>query len=115
MLVAFVRLSRLAGGGMQLIEQTGLGVRSVELTLERPGSAVRFVLFPMLHLGSPAFYRTVRCGLQNCDVVVVEGIGGRSVSMLALAYRIGGRLRRGGLIDQGQGLDLAGLGRIDHP
>ena len=34
------------------------------LTLAKPGSAVRFVLLPMLHLGSPAFYRAVRRRLQ---------------------------------------------------
>jgi hypothetical protein len=43
----------------KLIEQTGFGVRSAALTLDKPGSAVRFVLFPMLHLGTPAF--TGRC------------------------------------------------------
>jgi hypothetical protein len=49
----------LAGDCVQLIEQTGFGVRSAALTLDKPGSAVRFVLFPMLHLGTPAF--TGRC------------------------------------------------------
>ncbi|HZC41785.1 MAG TPA: hypothetical protein VE343_14000 [Streptosporangiaceae bacterium] len=101
---------------MQLIEQTGFGVRSAALTLARPGSSVRFVLFPMLHLGSPAFYRSVRRRLEECDDVVVEGVGGRSASVITLAYRIGGGLRRGGLVDQGRGLDLTGLpGRVIRP
>lgn len=86
------------------------------LTLSRPGSPVRFVLFPMLHLGSPGFYRAVRRQLERCDVVVVEGVGGRKASVITLAYRIGGRVRRDGLVDQGRGLDLTGLeGRIIRP
>lgn len=101
---------------MQLIEQTGFGVRSALLILEKPGSTVRFVLCPMLHLGSPTFYRTVHRRLQDCDIVVVEGAGGRSASVMTLAYRIGGRLRRGGLVDQSRGLDLADLnGQVVRP
>ena len=101
---------------MQLIEQTGFGVRSALLTLAKRGSATRFVLIPMLHLGSPAFYRAVRRRLEECDVVVVEGVAGRTTSVMTLAYRIGGRLRRGGLVDQGRGLDLTGLtGQIIRP
>lgn len=101
---------------MQLIEQTGFGVRSAALTLAKPGSGVRFVLFPMLHLGSPAFYRSVRRRLEECDDVVVEGVGGRAAAALTRAYRIGGRLGRGGLVDQGRGLDLTGLeDRIIRP
>jgi hypothetical protein len=70
----------------------------------------------MLHLGSPEFYRAVRRQLERCDVVVVEGVGGRTASVITLAYRIGGRVRRDGLVDQGEGLDLTGLeGRIVRP
>jgi len=101
---------------MQLIEETGFGVRISMLTLAKPGSTVRFVLQPILHLGSPAFYQAVRRRLQECDVVVVKGLAGRTSSVMTLSYRIGGRLRRGGLVDQGRGLDLTGLkGQIIHP
>lgn len=90
---------------MHLIEQTGFGVRSAMLTLERRGSATRFVLFPMLHLGTPAFYRAVHRSLKDCDVVVVEGVRGRTTAAVTMAYRIAGRIRRDGLVEQGRGLD----------
>jgi hypothetical protein len=58
----------------------------------------------------------VRRRLGECDVVVVEGVGGKTTSVVTLAYRLGGWVRRGGLVDQGRGLDLVGLdGRIVRP
>jgi hypothetical protein len=94
---------------MQIIEHTPFGVRSAVLRFERRGSAVRFVVVPMLHLGSPAFFNTVRQQLTSCDTVVAEGVPGVRARLLTLAYRIGGRLRRGGLVDQGTALDLSSL------
>src|SRR5262245_56591605 len=62
------------GSSMQLIESTGYGVRSAVLTLERRGPSSRFVLFPMLHLGSPEYFHEVHERLRACDVLVVEGV-----------------------------------------
>ena len=41
---------------MQLIEVTDFGVLSAVIWLRRTGTPLRFVLFPMLHLGTAAFY-----------------------------------------------------------
>jgi hypothetical protein len=94
---------------VQLIEDTGFGVRSAILTLEKRDSSVRFVLVPMLHLGSPAFFKTVHDILSRCDTVVAEGVPGLRARIITLAYRVGGRFRRDGLVDQGRALDLASL------
>ena len=80
------------------------------ITLRRRESPLVFVLFPMLHLGTDAFYQEVDERLRHCEVVVAEGVGGRSViiAALTLAYRLPGRRRRLGLVKQH--IDLAGLG-----
>ncbi len=95
---------------MQLIEVSVTGVRSAVITLRRSETPLLFVLFPMLHLGTEAFYQEVAERLSRCDMVVAEGIGGRSfvLAALTLAYRLPGRRRRLGLVKQH--VDLAGLG-----
>ncbi len=95
---------------MQLIEVSVTGVRSAVVTLRCRETPLVFVLFPMLHLGTKAFYQEVADRLSRCDVVVAEGVGGRSVviAALTLAYGLPGRRRRLGLVKQH--MDLAGLG-----
>jgi hypothetical protein len=95
---------------VQLTEVSMTGVRSAVITLSRPDSARRFVLFPMLHLGSDAFYRDVTASLRQCQVIVAEGIQRRSAvaRALTLAYRLPGRSRRLGLVVQR--IDYANLG-----
>jgi hypothetical protein len=63
----------------------------------------------MLHLGTPSFYGAVVQGLDQCDVILMEGVGGRRTKLITLAYRIAGRLRREGLVDQRQGMNLDGI------
>lgn len=84
---------------MQVIEVTGYAVRSAVITMRRRDSPLRFVLFPMMHVASPTFYRQVATRLAACDLIVVEGIRGKSrqVSTLTLAYRFAPRRARNGL------------------
>jgi len=86
------------------------GVRSAVITLSRANSPLRFVLFPMLHLGSETFYQDVTDCLRQCQVVVAEGIQGRSAvtRAMTLAYRLPGHRRRLGLVVQR--IDYASLG-----
>ncbi|GAA4596462.1 hypothetical protein GCM10023194_68740 [Planotetraspora phitsanulokensis] len=74
---------------MQFIEVTELcGVRSAVITFRRAGSALRFVVYPMVHLGEPGFYAEVEQRLHSHDLLVVEGVAhspaGRALSA---AYR----------------------------
>ncbi|NUR41789.1 MAG: hypothetical protein HOV73_17055 [Streptomyces sp.] len=87
---------------MQIIEVTGYAVRSAVITMRRKGTPLEFVIFPMLHVASPTFYSQVRTRLSDCDLIVLEGIRGRSagVSALTLAYRFAPRRRRNGLQEQ---------------
>lgn len=87
---------------MQCVEVSVTGVRSAVITLRRPGTPMCFVLFPMIHLGTPAFYQAVARRLAECDLIVAEGVSGNSVltQALALAYRLPARNRRLGLVTQ---------------
>jgi hypothetical protein len=44
---------------VQLSEVSATGVRSAAITLRRAETPLRFVLYPMLHLGSAAFDQDV--------------------------------------------------------
>ncbi|WP_329175102.1 hypothetical protein [Streptomyces sp. NBC_01477] len=87
---------------MQIVEVTGLAVRSAVFTMRRKGTPLEFVVFPMTHVASPTFYRQVRRRLRDCDLIVMEGVKGRSagLSTLTLAYRFAPRRRRNGLVAQ---------------
>jgi hypothetical protein len=87
---------------MQIIEVTGYAVRSAVITMRRRGTPLEFVIFPMLHVATPTFYSQVRIRLRECDLIVLEGIRGKSVgvSALTLAYRFTPRRRRNGLQEQ---------------
>lgn len=87
---------------MQLIETSVVGVRSAVITMQRQGTQLRIQLFPMLHLGTAAFYRDVTERLSRCQVAVGEGVGGQSVltSALTTVYRSPARSKRLGLVVQ---------------
>ncbi|MEV6517645.1 hypothetical protein AB0M37_17890 [Micromonospora chalcea] len=85
---------------MQIIEHSVVGTRSAVLRLRRPGSQLQFLVFPMLHVASPRFYAAVTKRLRECDLLVVEGVSGRSLvgSALTLTYRAMPANRRSGLV-----------------
>jgi hypothetical protein len=60
----------------QLIEHTDFGVRSAFLTYAKRGGTTRFVLTPMLHVGSLAIYKNVQLTLNDCDIVLAGGVRG---------------------------------------
>ncbi|MFI5708612.1 hypothetical protein [Kribbella sp. NPDC051620] len=59
---------------MQIIEHSIVGVRCAAIRLRRRGTALEFVVFPMLHVAMPSFYQEVTERLRRCDLLVVEGI-----------------------------------------
>lgn len=92
---------------MQLIEVSMTGVRSAVITLRSPGRPQRIVLFPMLHLGAPAFYAEVTARLGRCAVVLAEGIRAEGISegsliakALVFSYQLLGTRRKLGLVQQ---------------
>ncbi|MFK0250554.1 hypothetical protein ACIQUM_38160 [Amycolatopsis azurea] len=86
---------------MEIIVSNELGVRAVVLTLRAKGSALSFRLFPMVHIGTQAYFDTVRRQADACDVIVAEGVGdAKSVSRLTASYRLAARNKRLGLVVQ---------------
>jgi hypothetical protein len=75
---------------VQIVEANDYSVRVAELRLTRRASPMRFVLYPMLHVGSPAFYRDVTDRLRAVDLIVAEGISGptRAGDQLTASYRM---------------------------
>ena len=63
---------------MQLVEASSFAVRSAVIQLRRPGTPLGFVLFPMIHLATPAFYAEVMTRLAGCQLIVAEGGRGSS-------------------------------------
>jgi hypothetical protein len=96
---------------MQIIEASVIGVRSAVIIFRRPDTPMQIVLFPMLHLGTKGFYKAVTARLRECQLVVAEGIRGRSgtTSLLTMSYRLLGRSRRLGLVVQNLHLDTLGI------
>lgn len=80
------------------------------MTLEKRGCDVRFVLFPMIHLGAPGFYAEVGRRLRLCDLILSEGVAGSRTSLVTLSYRLAGIVRRFGLVEQRRALQLRSLG-----
>ena len=94
---------------MQLIEVSSFAMRSAVVRLRRSGTPLEFVLFPMIHQATPAFYAEIMARLGHCQLIVAEGVGKTAVvQALTLVYRLSGRAGRWGLVPQR--LALADLG-----
>ena len=58
---------------MQYVESSVIGLRSAVFTLARLATPLRFVVFPMVHVAEPDFYRQVAERAGECDLIVAEG------------------------------------------
>lgn len=95
---------------MQIVEVTDLAVRAVVFTLGTRGSALSFVVFPMIHVGSPEYYREIRRRVARCDVIVEEGVGRSDArDLLTLGQQAIRLNRRIGLVSQDLTLDALGI------
>lgn len=98
------------GGVMQIVEVTDLAVRVVIVKLGRRGSALSFVVFPMIHVGSPQYYQEIRRRVARCDVIVEEGVGRSDAGDLLTLPQQAIRLnRRIGLVNQDLKLKALGI------
>jgi hypothetical protein len=85
---------------VQFIESSVIGVRSAYLRLSAGPERPDVCLFPMIHIGSPAYYAEVKRRLDDCDVVLFEGVRSLRVWLLTRAYSIATYRKRLGLVLQ---------------
>lgn len=95
---------------MQYIENSLFGVRAAICVLARNSGGPRFVLLPMIHIGSPRYYEEVQSRLRDCDTIIFEGVRSLRGSILTLSYTIVARRKRLGLVTQSAALPLKALG-----
>jgi hypothetical protein len=82
---------------MQFIESTNFGVRSARLSFTSRTTSTRITLFPMVHVGEPAFYEATYRDAFAHDVVLVEGVNSPVVRRVTRSYRwqVGSRAMAG--------------------
>jgi hypothetical protein len=96
---------------VQFVESSVIGVRAACIRLSAGAGAPDVCLFPMIHIGSPAYYAEVRRRLSACDVVLFEGVRSFRVWMITRAYSIMTRNKRLGLVRQRDALAVSTLGQ----
>jgi hypothetical protein len=89
---------------MQFIEKNSFNVRTAVYRLKKDGSALEFLIFPMIHVGSREFYEEVSRRLASCDLILAEGVKSRRGRLLTLSYRIVKHIRRMDLVTQQDGM-----------
>jgi len=104
-----------AGGSLQYLENSALALRAAHYALARDGQDQQFLLFPMIHIGTPEYYSQVRLRLEACDAILFEGVKSWRVWVLTLSYSLVARRKRLGLVTQRDALSLKGLrARLVH-
>jgi hypothetical protein len=89
---------------MQFIEKNSFNVRSAVYCLKKDGSALEFLIFPMIHVGSAEFYDEISRRLASCDLILAEGVKSRRANLITLSYRIVKHVRRMELVTQQDGM-----------
>jgi hypothetical protein len=72
---------------MQIVEVSVFGLRAARHTLISPDATTNVTLFPMIHVGTEAFYRQVYDDAGSHDVMLVEGVKSPVVRLLTSSYR----------------------------
>ncbi len=94
---------------MQFIEKNSFNVRSAVYRLKKEGIGLEFLIFPMIHVGSPEFYEEISRRLSTCDLILAEGVKSKRANILTLSYRVINKIRRMDLITQYEGMKVDGF------
>jgi len=91
---------------MQFIEKNSFNVRSAVYQLNRDGTGLEFLIFPMIHVGSRKFYEEISKRLSGCDLILAEGVTSKRANLLTLSYRVVKKIRRMDLVTQQDGMKV---------
>jgi hypothetical protein len=91
---------------MQFTEKNSFNLRAAVYSLKKDSTALEFLIFPMIHVGSREFYQEISRRLASCDLILVEGVKSRKAAILTLSYRFIKKIRRMDLITQNEGIHL---------
>ena len=91
---------------MQFIEKNSFNLRAAVYSLKKDSTALEFVVFPMIHVGSREYYQEITRRLSTCDLILVEGVKSKRAAILTLSYRYIKKIRRMDLITQYEGIRL---------
>jgi hypothetical protein len=91
---------------MQFIEKNSFNLRAAVYSLKKDSTALEFVIFPMIHVGSREYYQEITRRLSTCDLLLVEGLRSKKATILTLSYRLIKQIRRMDLITQYEGIRL---------
>jgi hypothetical protein len=94
---------------VQIVERSALGVRAAIYRLAHRDHALEFELFPMIHIGAQSFYDAVRARLNECDLVLFEGVSSVRARILATAYTLVAKRKRLALVCQRDALPRAAI------
>ncbi len=75
------------GCPMQIVESTRWGVRAARLSFREAAGGRTVTLFPMLHVGEPAFYAAVYGDAFSHDIVLIEGVNSPITKRITRSYR----------------------------
>lgn len=100
---------------LQLVESNLFGLRAACYRLGHATSTVEFVVCPMIHIGTQAYYDSVRAVLDECDEVIFEGLRSFRTRLITASYRWLTHRRRLALVTQSQALRMDQLSaRLVH-
>lgn len=85
---------------MQFVESSVIGVRAAYIRLSAGSSRPDVCLFPMIHIGSAAYYAEITRRLGACDLVLFEGVRSLRSWVLTRAYAIATLRKRLNLVQQ---------------
>ncbi|MCJ8272785.1 MAG: TraB/GumN family protein [Psychrosphaera sp.] len=95
---------------MQFLESSVLGLRSAFYELSSPDKKLKFLIFPMVHIGDPQYYANIDQRLDACDNVVYEGVKSTKSWFLVQSYKLVVKRKSLGLVTQRSALSLQNRG-----